>query len=115
MRGTSVRMGFAEAKLSPEAALDELARILDSAAASVMLSRHLAVRYTQCRSALLDSNFQPRLPGFVFQCVSLQKFHEFINLFSPQVQDRLMFLERSFSSCRAAASGRRTFDVFGNG
>lgn len=122
MTAWSFRVVGSEMRAPTQEALGELQEILRAVSASVTPPRHLAVRYTACRAILLDSEVRAALPGFLTQCVSLQKFHDFIQLFSPNTAHRLAFVERSFEGCRPpppappppSVVGRRTYDVFGD-
>jgi hypothetical protein len=71
-----------------------------------------AVRYTVCREALLGSELRSDVPGFLIQCVSIYKFHDFINLFDPKTDARIAFVEAAFSKCRAQFDSKRVYDVF---
>ncbi len=74
--------------------------------------RHSAVRYTVCRSALIESDLKSALPGFMTQCVSISKFHDFIHLYDPKAEARIAFVDSAFSPCRARLDSKRIYDVF---
>jgi hypothetical protein len=123
MATRSFRIVGSELKGATEDALTELQEIMRAACAAGTVPRHLASRYTACRAALLGSELRGALPGFLTQCVSLQKFFEFIQLFSPVAAHRIAFMHNSFEACRPRPAppplpprpvpGGRTFDVFG--
>jgi len=104
----------AETKLSVNEALEEIEALLLAASSAGSPHRLSAVRYTMCRAALLDSALRPVLPGFLMQCVSLYKFHEFIHLYDPRPDLRAKFIERAFADCRPRAASRRVYDAFGD-
>ena len=95
-----------------EDVLQELEDLLRAVASSSTPHRFSAVRYTHCREALLASEVRPALPGFLIQCVSIYKFHDFINLFDPKLAERIAFVETAFSKCRALLDSKRSYDVF---
>ena len=74
--------------------------------------RHSAVRYTLCRSALIESELRQALPGFLIQCVSASKFHDFIHLYDPKAEARIAFVDSAFSGGRARLDSKRIYDVF---
>jgi len=92
--------------------LEELLRVVVSSGSP---PRPSAVKYTQCRDALLASDLRSIVPGFVVQCVSIYKFHDFINLFHPDVDARLAFIEKAFATGDGLLDARRrpaTFNDF---
>jgi hypothetical protein len=95
-----------------EDALQEMEELLRAVASSTTPHRLSAVRYTHCREALLGSQFRPAVPGFLIQCVSIYKFHDFINLYDPKAEARLAFVETAFGKCRALLDSKRVYDVF---
>ncbi len=103
MAAWSFRLVGTEIKAPTQEALAELQDILRAACAAVAPPRQLAPRYAACRSVLLDSELRAALPGFLTQCVSLQRFCDFIQLLSPNTAHRLAFVERSFDGCRPPA------------
>ena len=58
--------------------------------------RLAATRYTACRDHLMRSPYRSSLPGFLFQCLTLYRFQEFIRLYDPLVESRLAFLDEAF-------------------
>jgi hypothetical protein len=52
------------------------------------------------------------LPGFLLQCLTIFRFKDFIQLYSPSVDERIAFVEEAFRACEARAGARPTFDVF---
>ena len=55
---------------------------------------------------------RPALPGFLIQCVSIFKFHDFISLYDPKAEARIAFVENAFANSRAMLDSKRIFDVF---
>jgi hypothetical protein len=85
-----------EPKPNATDALGEIEQILREAASAATPRRLASVRYTLCRAALLDSEYRLSLPGFLNQCVSLHKFHDFITLYHFNPEARLSFLDHTF-------------------
>jgi hypothetical protein len=94
--------------------LGEMLRILRAVSGMRTPDRALAVQYTESRGTLLKSRLRPCVPGFLMQCVSVHKFHDFINLFDAEVDARIRFIERAFEGCREAPGPGRHTDVFGD-
>ena len=94
--------------------LQEMEELLRAVARSSTPHRFSAVRYTHCREALLASEVRSAVPGFLIQCVSLYKFHDFINLLDPKADARIAFVEAALDKCRAMLNSRRVYDVFGD-
>lgn len=93
--------------------LKELEELLRVVASSGSPPRPSAVRYTQCRDALLASELRAAVPGFVVQCVSIYKFHDFINLYHPDADARVAFIANAFGSGGDARPvGKRARDTF---
>jgi len=86
--------------------------LLRAVASSSTPHRFSAVRYTHCREALLASPMRAAVPGFLIQCVSIYKFHDFINLFDPKADARIAFVEAALSKCRGVLDSKRVYDVF---
>ena len=103
-----------DSRATVEEALQEMEELLRAVAASSTPHRFSAVRYTHCREALLSSQLRPAVPGFLVQCVSIYKFHDFINLFDPKADARIAFVEEALSKCRALLDSKRVYDVFGD-
>jgi hypothetical protein len=70
--------------------------ILHAAATSQSQPRELAARYMQLRDTLMKSSYHPQLPGFMLQCLSLDRFRDFIHLYDPRPDARIEFLNRAF-------------------
>ena len=100
--------------LSEPQAIDEMLEVLRLAAAIRTPDRALAVRYMDARASLVSGRLRRFVPPFLIQCVSVFKFHDFINLFAPEAPDRIEFVERSFDACRRAVGFARRRDVFGD-
>ncbi|HEV2867260.1 MAG TPA: hypothetical protein VGX37_12190 [Allosphingosinicella sp.] len=103
---------MAEPNPTAAEALSEMQELLRSAASDGNSSRLPAVRYTLCREALLRSEFRPSLPGFLFQCLTFARAHDFIHLYHPEVEKRLAFLELEFRACTGGVRARPRFDIF---
>ncbi len=101
-----------EQKPSMRDALEEMQELLRTIALVGSPPRHSAVRYTLCRSALIESELRPALPGFLVQCVSASKFHDFIHLYDPKAEARIAFVDAAFSAGRARLDSKRIYDVF---
>lgn len=101
----------AEIKASRDA-LEEMQALLRIVASSSTPVRLSAVDYTRCRAILLEGPLRPGLPGFVLQCVSIFKFHEFINLYDARPQVRLAFIEDAFGNTGPGPKAKPTYDVF---
>ena len=101
-----------EPKPSTRDALEEIQELLSAASSASSPHRLSAVRYTLCRAALLESEVRAALPGFIIQCVSIYKFHDFIHLYDPKAEARRAFVDAAFSSCRAMLDTKRIYDVF---
>ena len=95
------------AEMSVNEAFEEIQEILREVASLPSPSRLVAVRYTQCRSVLLGSVIRPALPGFLIQCVSAHKFHDFINLYHADLDARLAFISGAFRETRSLVNRGR--------
>jgi hypothetical protein len=93
-------------------ALLEIEEVLRGCTKAGAPNRLSAVRYTLCRRALLDGELRSAVPGFLLQCGSIHKFHEFITLYDPKVETRLAFLEAALSKCHVLAARKSGYDVF---
>lgn len=93
-------------------ALAELRELLRTAATVTSPQRPAAVRYMHCRTALLNGELRPLMPGFLVQCLSLDKFHQFIHLYHPLPEARLAFLDEAFARCIVQAGKPTSYDVF---
>ena len=101
-------------RATTEDVLQEMEELLRAVASSSTPHRFSAVRYTYCREALLASALRPTVPGFLIQCVSIYKFHDFINLLDPKAEARIAFVEAALDKCRAMLNSKRVYDVFGD-
>jgi hypothetical protein len=93
-------------------ALGEMQEILRLAAVEGSSQRLPAVRYTVCREALLRSDLKESLPGFLRQCLTFSRFHDFIHLYHPEVERRLAFIDSEFQASVGRARARPRFDFF---
>lgn len=105
-------MIVAQQKTSTHEALTEMEELLRAVAAAGTPHRLSAVRYTHCRAVLLESEVRSAVPGFLIQCVSIFKFHDFINLFDPKTEARIQYVQAAFARCHELLGSRRAFDVF---
>jgi hypothetical protein len=108
------RPAAVEPRLTAREALDEMEEIMRLTANERSARRVAAVRYTRCRSALIESEVRPAVPGFLVQCISLDKFHDFITLLDPNPDARIAFIESGLVACRAALDVQKKYDVFGD-
>lgn len=99
---------------TPGEALGELQEILRLAATTASPQRVAAARYTICRDVLLKSALRPSLPGFLLQCLTISRFHDFIHLLDPDSEVRMAFLNEAFQTSVTRFRARPTFDVFGD-
>ena len=96
-----------------QSALEELHALLRDVAGSSTPHRSAAVRYTTCRSVLLDSELRPLLPGFLVQCVSIARFHEFINLYHYRHEARIGFVETEMKPLTGGSDDKPAPSIFG--
>ncbi len=89
-----------DAKRSVIADFDELLGLLHLVARGDPPSREQAVSYLNCRSRLLASESGDMLPGFLYQCGTIDRFREFIFLYDPDVTLRHQFLDRMIDRAR---------------
>lgn len=52
------------------------------------------------------------MPGFLVQCVSLDKFQTFIYLYDPTPEARLGLVDSAFDKVAALVDAKRRYDVF---
>jgi hypothetical protein len=83
---------------------DELLGLLSLVAGGEPPSREWAVTYLNCRSRLLASEQSGMLPGFLYQCGTVDRFREFIFLYDPDVALRREFIGRMIGRARALSS-----------
>jgi hypothetical protein len=107
-----VRLIVVEQKTSTSEALEEMQSLLRATCSAGSPNRISAVRYTLCRTMLMDGELRPALPGFLIQCVSIYKFHDFISLYDPKAETRIAFVENAFAASRALLESKRIYDVF---
>jgi hypothetical protein len=94
-------------------ALAELEEILQLAAASgTSLPRGTALRYVAVRDLLLKNGYQGQLPAYVRQCLTVDKFREFIHLYHFDHQERLAFIANSFRGPFRRPAARQIRDIF---
>ncbi len=92
--------------------MKELEEILRVVATTASPSRPAAVRYTQCRDALLAGEARASIPGFIVQCVSIYKFHDFINLYDADTAARTAFIRDAFGKGKVSLQTKRPKDAF---
>jgi hypothetical protein len=93
-------------------ALEEMQSLLLRTCSVSTPNRVSAVRYTLCRTILMDGELRPALPGFLIQCVSIFKFHDFISLYDPRAEARIAFVEGALAKAWASLESKRIYDVF---
>lgn len=74
----------------------ELQDLLRAASSDAPQPRGAAALYTSLRDQLTRSELQDRLPGFMLQCLTLDRFRDFIHLYDPNPETRLELLNRAF-------------------
>jgi hypothetical protein len=84
-------------------AMEEMEELLLSIARRLSTNRADAISYSRCRSALLEAPVKDLLPGFIYQCLTVYKFKDFISLYDPDTALREAFVARMFERCRAMA------------
>jgi hypothetical protein len=110
--GTADHSGTRRAA-SDDERLEEVLEVLRAVASLRAPDRALAVRYQSTREAILASRLRSFVPPYLLQCVSVFKFHDFINLFAPDAARRVEFIDQTFGACAKAAGFGRGIDVFG--
>lgn len=88
---------IARDELAAEEAWTQYQELLRAAATEAVQSRMAATQYTRLRDALMSSDYRPLLPGFVLQCLTLDRFRDFIRLYHPLEAERIGFLDSSFA------------------
>lgn len=101
--------------MTAQAALEELHVMLRQACDGASPPRPAAVRYSACLSCLMASGWSSALPGFLVQCVTLDRFREFIGLYDPRVDVRIVFVDAAFSRTRAIIGSSQVIDIFAPG
>lgn len=81
--------------------IERLETLLIQIAGGVLPNRAEAIVYSRCRSDLLQSPIHDVLPGFLYQCLTIFKFKDFITLYDPDPTLREAFIRRTFGRCRA--------------
>lgn len=92
------------AEINEQDVMEEFEELLCSIATGVPPDRSAAMRFSRCRSALLESSVKDLLPGFVYQCLSVFRFKDFITLYDPDIALRDAFIRRAFGRCRAISA-----------
>ncbi len=85
-------------ELAADEAWVRLQELLHDAAVESVQPRQAATLYTRLREILLKSAYQPHLPGFMIQCLTLDRFRDFIRLYHPRPAERIAFLDRAFAA-----------------
>lgn len=88
------------------AVLQELEELLRLMASGRHPNRSEATRYTTYRATLLAARTPLPLPGFLKQCLSLERFRDFITLFDPAIERRERFVKESFEAARSLLAAR---------
>ena len=102
-----------EPELTTIQALAELQDLMRLAASGDYSPQRLAATtYTACRDLLLKSELGPLTPGFLRQCLTIYRFKDFIQLYSPSERERTAFIEEAFRAADTRADLRAPFDVF---
>jgi hypothetical protein len=81
--------------------LEELHELLRAASGASSPPRHWAVKYAHCRASLLASEAGTRLPGFLVQCGSIERFRDFITLYHGNPEARARFVDAAFDHTRS--------------
>lgn len=102
-----------EPELTTIQALAELQDLMRLAASGDYSPQRLAATtYTGCRDLLLKSELGQLLPGFLRQCLTIYRFKDFIQLYSPSERERVAFVDEAFRAADTRAHLRAPFDVF---
>lgn len=102
----------ASQELTTGEALTELKALMRLAAGEGSPQRLAATTYTNCRESLLRSELRPVLPSFLLQCLTIFRFKDFIQLYSPSLSERHAFVDEAFRPCEVRAGLRQSFDAF---
>lgn len=105
---------MSEPELTISEAMTELRELMRFAASGEPPQRFAASAYTVCRDRLVASELRATLPGFLLQCLTISRFRDFIQLYSPSLADRLALIDGAFRACETRSGEKRTFDVFGD-
>lgn len=106
---------MAEHRHGPGDALQEFHEILLLAALDDPPQRIAATRYTECREILLRSELRPVLPGFLLQCMTIDRFRDFIHLYHPRLEARVGFVDDAMRAGLARAGRLSRQDVLSKG
>ena len=98
---------MADAKDPRAELLQELQDVLLFVASGQPLQRPWAFRYSELRTKLLESNLREKVPGFLFQCGSIERFREFITLYHPRPESRGAFIHSALERCWSEVGERR--------
>ncbi len=71
------------------------------------MQRPWAFRYSELRSKLLESELRAKVPGFLFQCGSIERFRDFITLYHPRPESRVAFIHSALARCWDELEERR--------
>ena len=93
-------------------AFAELKELLLLAASGGSPQRVAATRYTICRDTLFRSDLGSLMPGFLRQCLTIYRFHDFIHLYAPTLEERAQFVGESLRACDPRVGVRPKFDAF---
>lgn len=96
---------------TPVEALHELHEILLLIALEHSPQRLTATRYTLCRDILLHSELSPSLPGFLRQCLTVDRFRDFIHLYDASLEARMGLVEDALRGCIGRARAKALVDV----
>ena len=81
--------------------LREIHELLRFVASGGLPTRETAVDYISRRSGLLESSISAILPGFLYQCGTIDRFKDFIFLYDPDPDLRCEFIDRMIDRARA--------------
>lgn len=98
---------MAQAGDSTAEILRELEGVLFAVASGQPLQRPWAFRYSELRTKLLESSLRDKVPGFLFQCGSIDRFRDFITLYHPRPESRAAFLRAALERCWGELGGGR--------
>jgi hypothetical protein len=93
--------------LTDHQALTDFHALLRDACQDRPPSRPQSVLYQSCRATLMEGNLKAFLPGFVRQCMSIERFREFIHLYDRDPQVRIAFLDGELAAAWAHAGAPR--------
>lgn len=82
-------------------ALIELKAVLRAVSAASTLDRNWAFRYTYCRDLVLKTVPRVAVPGFLYQCISVDNFHDFIRFYHHDVGRRHTLIDETLALCEA--------------